>query len=86
MVIRRDVAWNVCVCVFLAPGEEERVYTVPRLDSRPCAGRWQGAPLLFLPATVPLLVRLDGCVFARRFSRAIPIRYVGSMSGVGITL
>ena len=46
---------------FLAPGVEERV-TVPRLDRRPCAGRWQGAPLLFLSATVPLLVRLDACV------------------------
>ena len=69
---------------FLAPGVEERV-TVPRLDRRPCVGRWQGAPLLFLSATVPLLVRLDGCLCALLLpARAVPIRYVGSMSGVGI--
>ena len=61
VVVRRCLHRGGVSGVF-APGVEERV-TVPRLDRRPCAGRWQGAPLLFLSATVPLLVRLDARVW-----------------------
>jgi hypothetical protein len=53
---------------------------VPSLDRRPCAGRWQGAPLLFLSATVPLLVRLDArvCALPRRLLPGVGINILKS--------